>query len=77
MLNEGREDVAEREEQNALAARIARGLLERKQVGAERRRQERESWIRNTERARERYLASVRVRDRVIGELANDVEQGV
>jgi hypothetical protein len=42
--------------QNAIAERIARVLRERKRVGEERRKQERDNWLRNSQLQRERYL---------------------
>lgn len=56
------------EQQAAMAERIARVLRERKQIGEERRQQERDNWLRNSERSRERYL----LRMQALRELAGD-----
>jgi hypothetical protein len=48
-------------EQDAIAERIAAVLLERKRIGEERRRRERENWLRSSRRAQERYRLRMQV----------------
>lgn len=55
-------------QQDAMAERIARVLKERKQVGEERRRQERDKWLRSSQRARDRYLLRMQAPQELTGE---------
>ena len=48
-------------QQDAIAERIAAVLVERKRVGEERRRRERENWLRSSRRAQERYRLRMQV----------------
>jgi hypothetical protein len=50
-------------QQDAIAERIAAVLRERKQIGEERRRQERDNWLRSSRRAQERYRLRMQVRE--------------
>jgi hypothetical protein len=51
-------------QQDALAHRIAVVLSERKRIAEERLKRERETCLRNSERARERYQVRIRVGER-------------